>query len=98
MRIFFIMLPVIGFQIVSSNYFQAVGKPRQAILLSLSRQVFLLIPSLLILPGFMGLNGVWLAGPVSDLGSALLTGVFLFRELQYLIRESQARVTQETGC
>jgi len=92
MRMFFMMLPIIGFQVVSSNYFQAVGKPRQAILLSLSRQVFLLIPALLILPRFLGLNGVWLAGPVSDLGSALLTGVLLFYELRYLVSETHARV------
>lgn len=90
-RIFFIMLPVIGFQVVSSNYFQAVGKPRQAIWLSLLRQVLLLIPALVILPPVMGLDGVWWAGPVSDFGSAMLTGVFIFHELRYLLKETHMR-------
>ncbi|TAH61562.1 MAG: MATE family efflux transporter, partial [Gottschalkiaceae bacterium] len=49
MKIFFTMLPLIGFQIVSSNYFQATGKPKQAMLLSLSRQVLMLIPAIIIL-------------------------------------------------
>ncbi len=88
LRVFFAMLPIIGFQIVGANYFQAVGKPRQAIFLNLSRQVLLLIPSILILPGFLGLNGVWLAGPVSDLGASLITGTCLFWEIQYLKKKA----------
>src|SRR5699024_11184521 len=52
MRINLSMLPIIGFQIVSSNYFQAIGKPKQAMFLSLSRQVLVLIPALIILPKF----------------------------------------------
>jgi len=88
LRLFFIMLPVIGFQIVGANYFQAVGKARQAIFLNLSRQVLLLIPALLILPVFLGLDGVWLAGPVSDLGAALLTGICLFWEIQLLKKKA----------
>ena len=84
MRIYLAMMPVIGFQIVSANYFQAVGKPRPAMILSLSRQVLLLIPALLILPRFFGLLGVFLAGPTADLGSAILTGTWLFFELRAL--------------
>jgi Na+-driven multidrug efflux pump len=78
------MLPIIGFQIASSNYFQAVGNPKQAMFLSLSRQVVLLIPSLLILPRFFGLNGVLYAGPVADLGSSIITGIWLYIELKQL--------------
>ncbi|MDX9762215.1 MAG: MATE family efflux transporter [Desulfomonilia bacterium] len=88
LRLFFIMLPVIGFQIVGANYFQAVGKAKQAIFLNLARQVLLLIPALLILPGFLGLNGVWLAGPVSDLGAATLTGTCLYWEIQFLKKKA----------
>jgi putative MATE family efflux protein len=84
LQVFLLMLPIIGFQIVSANYFQAVGKPVQAMVLSLSRQVLLLIPALLILPRFFGLNGVLAAGPVSDFGSSLVTGVWLFFELKHL--------------
>lgn len=83
-RIFLIFLPIIGFQIVSSNYFQAVGKPKKAMFLSLSRQVIILIPSLLILPTFFGLNGILYAGPFSDLVASVVTGILLFNELRHL--------------
>lgn len=85
-RICLVMLPIVGFQIVSSNYFLAVGKPRQAMFLGLSRQVLLLIPAVLVLPYFFGLNGIWVAIPAADLGSSLLTGTWLLLELRYLGR------------
>ena len=91
MRIFLSMLPIIGFQIVGANYFQAVGKPRQSMILSLSRQVLLLIPALLILPRFFGINGVFYAGPVSDFGSSVITGVWLFLEMKHLDRKHGER-------
>jgi Na+-driven multidrug efflux pump len=77
-------LPIIGFQIIASNYFQAVGKPKQASILSLSRQVLLLIPALLIFPRFFGINGVLAAGPFADIMSSLITGTWLFFELRHL--------------
>jgi Na+-driven multidrug efflux pump len=85
-RLSMMMLPIVGFQIVSASYFQAVGKPRQSMLLSLSRQVLLLIPAVLILPRFFGLDGVWMALPVSDFCSSLLTGIWLSLELRHLYR------------
>jgi putative MATE family efflux protein len=85
-RLSMIMLPIVGFQIVSASYFQAVGKPKHAMLLSLSRQVLLLIPAVLILPRFFGLDGVWLALPVADFCSSLLTGIWLYLELRQLYR------------
>ena len=84
MRIFFSMFPFVGFQIVGANYFQAVGKPRHAMFLSLSRQVLLLIPLLFILPLFFGLDGVYGASPGSDVLSSVLTGTFFFIELRSL--------------
>jgi putative MATE family efflux protein len=84
LKIFLICMPIIGFQVVSSNYFQAVGKPLQSALLSLSRQVLLLIPAILILPRFFGLEGLLYAGPFSDLMSSLITGAFLYFELKHL--------------
>ncbi|MGM0490747.1 MAG: MATE family efflux transporter [Planctomycetota bacterium] len=83
-RICLIMLPIIGFQIVSASYFQAVGKPKHALFLGLSRQVLLLIPAILIWPRFLGLNGIWIAIPTADLCSALLTGTWLLFELRHL--------------
>jgi len=61
-----------------------VGKPKHAAFLSLSRQVLILIPALLILPLFFGLDGLLIAGPVSDLTSSVITGIFLMRELKHL--------------
>lgn len=90
-RLCLMMFPIIGFQIVSSNYFQAVGKPRHALLLGLSRQVFLLIPAILILPHFFGLEGVWLAIPTADFCSSVLTGGWLWAELRHLRRRLPAQ-------
>lgn len=84
MRVSILMMPLVGFQIVSASYFQAVGKPKTAMLLMLSRQVLLLIPTVLILPRFFGLDGVWAALPTSDCIASLLTGIFLFVELRHL--------------
>jgi putative MATE family efflux protein len=89
LRLFVATLPVVGFQIICANYFQAIGKPGCTIVLNLLRQVIVLIPALFILPEMLGLTGIWLAGPISDLGAALLTGVFMLREVQRL-RESEA--------
>jgi len=72
--LFLTFLPLIGFQIVGSGYFQAVGKPRQSLILTLSRQVLILIPALLILPRFFQLNGVLMAGPLADLIASAWTG------------------------
>lgn len=84
LHIFLLMFPIVGFQIVSSNYFQATGKPKQAMFLSLSRQVLILIPMILILPKYFGLKGIWMAAPVSDLFATIMTGIFLMRDLKTL--------------
>ncbi|MCU0959332.1 MAG: MATE family efflux transporter [Pirellulaceae bacterium] len=84
LRICLVTFPIVGFQIVGSSYFQAVGKPRHALLLGLSRQVLLLIPAILILPAWLGLDGVWLAIPTADFCASVLTGVWLFAELRHL--------------
>lgn len=84
MRIFLMMLPVIGFQVTAVNYFQATGKPRKSLFLSLSRQLIFLVPMIYILPKFLGLTGVWLAAPVSDLASSVLTAVWLLKDLKQL--------------
>ncbi|MCJ7690791.1 MAG: MATE family efflux transporter [Clostridiaceae bacterium] len=83
-RIYLFMLPIIGFQIVSSNYFQAIGKAKISIFLSLSRQVIILIPLLFILPRFFSLNGVWASAPTSDVISSILTAIFLYAEIKHL--------------
>ena len=79
-------MPLIGFQIVSSGYFMAVGKPKQSMVLSLSRQVLFLIPLLYILPALGGLGGLWFAPAAADLLAACVTAVFFAREMRLLGR------------
>ncbi|WP_306530830.1 MATE family efflux transporter [Anaerotignum lactatifermentans] len=76
-----------GFQIVSTNYFQATGQPLKASLLSMLRQLILLIPLLLILPLFFGLNGLLYAGPCADIGSAVIVALFILPEMRKLNRK-----------
>ena len=84
LRTFLIALPIIGFQVIVGNYFQSIGKAGTSILLTLMRQVILLIPILFILPNYLGLTGVWFASPIADVGSALVAGYFIIRELKNL--------------
>ena len=82
LRIFLLMLPLAGFQIVSWAYFQAVGRPKQALILTTTKQVLFVIPLVLILPHFFGLNGVFMAAPVADFLAACLAGGMLFVEVR----------------
>lgn len=86
-----VLMPIIGFQIVGANFFQALGKAKYAALLSLSRQVLLLIPMLLILPRFMGLTGVFTAYPVSDAGATIVTAILIRREFAKLTPGEEAQ-------
>lgn len=97
LRIYTLGLPLIGFQIVSAGYFPASGKPREAMFLSLTRQVILLIPLLVILPLRFGLDGVWMSPPISDCLSAILTGIFFFRELRSLGDKKAAALAEATA-
>jgi putative MATE family efflux protein len=88
LRHYFLFLPLVGFQVIGSGYFQAAGKPAEAIVLGLSRQFILLVPLLYILPLFAGLDGVWNAQPVADVLAFALTAVLFVREMRALsIRE-----------
>lgn len=94
MLTFFMMFPVVGFQIICSNYFQAVGKAVESIILSLSRQVLLFIPLLLILPHFWGIDGVWRTAPISDGLSVLLTVTLIIIEMKNISKEQPAQENQ----
>ncbi|MDR1682234.1 MAG: MATE family efflux transporter [Candidatus Symbiothrix sp.] len=82
LRWVFAVFSLVGFQIVVSTYFQSIGKPAQSIILSLSRQVLILIPLLLILPNFFHVTGVWMSMTISDFISVILAGMLLYRELR----------------
>ncbi len=76
-----------GFQVVSTNYFQATGQPLKASLLSMLRQLLLLIPLLLILPLFWGLDGILYAGPIADISSGVIVALFVIPEMKKLERQ-----------
>lgn len=73
LKITVLVFPIIGFQIVVSNFFQSIGKAKVSIFLSLTRQFIFLIPCILILPSYLGLNGVWYSQPVSDALATITT-------------------------
>ena len=75
MRLALMMFPLVGFQVVTSSFFQSIGRAKISALLSFSRQILFLIPAILILPRFMGLIGVWTALPVADFTATLLAFV-----------------------
>jgi putative MATE family efflux protein len=86
LRVSTMLFPIVGFQMLSANYFQAIGKPLQGTVLSLSRQILLYLPLLLLLPPAFGLKGVFFAMPAADLGAVLLSSSFMFVELRRLNR------------
>jgi len=82
LRWIFLCYPLVGFQMVTSAFFQSIGKPQKSIVLSLTRQVLFLIPILLILPNIVGINGVWLGIAISDFLSIILAAVLLRSEVK----------------
>lgn len=83
LRIVVMTYPIIGFQMVTSNFFQSIGMAKKAIILSLSRQVLILIPCLIFLPMFWGVDGVWFSMPISDFLASLIAGVMLYNQFQH---------------
>ena len=79
LRILTIGFPIVGFQMIGTNFFQCLGMVKKSIILSLSRQLLFLLPLLYCLPLWMGANGVWMSFPISDVLSAILTAILLRR-------------------
>ena len=77
LRISFIATPLIAINLIGSAYFQATGKAMSALLLALSKQGFFLVPLILLLPRLLGINGIWMAFPIADVGAALVTFYYL---------------------
>lgn len=72
LRLGLMALPVVGFQVVAGNFFQSMGKAKIAVILTLLRQVIILIPLIFLLPNYLGLKGIWLSMPISDFCSAIV--------------------------
>ncbi len=76
-RVVMFFFPVIGFQMVITNFFQCIGKVKISIFLSLSRQLLILLPLLAFLPMWWGIDGVWLSMPISDFAAAVIAAVIM---------------------
>ena len=81
-RLMMAAMPIVGYQMVVTNFFQSIGKAKISIFLSLSRQLLFLVPLLGILPLFFGITGVWIAMPISDTFSAIFALVMMVRYMR----------------
>ena len=81
-RIMMAAMPIVGYQMIVTNFFQSIGKAKISIFLSLSRQLIFLVPLLAILPLFIGVNGVWVSLPIADAFSAIFALVMMVRYMR----------------
>jgi putative MATE family efflux protein len=81
LRISFLATPLIAIGLIGSAYFQSIGKAIPALLLTLTKQGFFLIPLILILPPFFGVNGIWYSFPIADIGAASITFFYLRKQM-----------------
>jgi putative MATE family efflux protein len=93
-KILFCTLPVIGAMMVGSIIFQSIGKVIQSIITSLARTAIFLLPTVLIFPQIWGIDGVWIAFPVTDVLTLLLTMALLIPQLNYFRRKSHEKVPE----
>jgi putative MATE family efflux protein len=84
LRLVILAFPMVGFQVVASHFFQAIGKAKISMFATLFRQVIGLIPLLFLLPEFWGISGIWLAYPIADSMAAVVVYLFLVREWRRL--------------
>ena len=89
MRIFMMMVCIVGIQPLTVNFFSASGKAKQGIFLSLTRQGLFLLPLLIILPMYMGINGVLIAGPIADSLAVVWCLTLVFIEMRRLTAKSR---------
>ena len=82
LRIMMAAMPIVGYQMIVTNFFQSIGKAKISIFLSLSRQLLFLVPLIGVLPLSFGVNGVWVAMPISDSFSALFALVMMVRYMR----------------
>lgn len=86
MRTVMVIFPIVGFQIVASNFFQYIKRAKRAVILSTTRQLLFLVPLLIVLPPIYGTDGVWMSMPIADGTASLLAAVLLFFEIRRLRR------------
>lgn len=91
MHIALAVFPFVGFQVVTGNFFQYIGKAPYAIFLSLTRQLLFLLPLLSVLPRLYGATGVWISLPTADFTATVVAAVLLVRELRRLRAQERAQ-------
>lgn len=82
LHIVFAVFPLVGFQMVATNFFLSIGMSKKAIFLSLTRQMLFLIPFLIILPRFYGTLGVWISIPMADTVATVVTALVLVNQFR----------------
>lgn len=82
LRVMNLVVPIIGFQMITIGFFQSIGKAGISIFLSLTRQLLFLVPLLLILPNFFGLEGIWYSVPIADGTSAITAAIVLIYHMR----------------
>lgn len=90
LRLIAMFAPLWSFPILVSTFFQAIGKVRPSLIISLSRDLFFFIPAIIILPRFFDLIGVWISWPVTDFFSFAITAIFLAREIRIINRDIES--------
>lgn len=93
-RIFMFMTIVNGIQPLTSNFFTSIGKSQKGIILSLTRQIIFLLPLVIILPKFLGIDGVMYAGPIADSIAFITAGILIYKE----IRCMNIRISEMSPC
>lgn len=95
LRKYTLLLPVIGVSIVGTYYIQSTGRAKLSMILSLLRQVIILIPLITVLPKFFGVDGAWFAQPISDLIASIATGIALFVEVRSYSRIEESKSNEK---
>ncbi|MDR3138027.1 MAG: MATE family efflux transporter [Tannerellaceae bacterium] len=95
LRLTFLVFPVVGYQMVTGNFFLSIGMARRSIFLSLTRQMIFLIPFLLILPHWLGMTGVWLSIPLADFVGGLVAVRMLLVQFRKMRKETLEKKLEE---
>jgi Na+-driven multidrug efflux pump len=92
LQLAFLVFPIIGIQMVSTNFFLSIGMAKKAIFLSLTRQLIFLIPFLIVLPRYFGALGVWISLPAADFISTIVTLIVIIRQFATFKRLNVAEI------
>ncbi len=96
-RIIVVTFPLLGFQFAAGTFFQAIGKPLPATIITLARQVLFLIPAIFVFPIFWGLTGIWMTWPFSDVMDFIVCCIFIAWEMRIINRMLENKLKTNQG-